>query len=135
MDKYIIYKNKYLDIKNLITHDNQLVGGKKKNKKIIKFSNLLYRVRYIHETSSPNFSNVLFFIDDPINIFWIWIFRIIQYSDFKTPNELKNLIVDIYEITIPLKLINFNKNNNNALQKYIKKREQKIENMTINKVS
>jgi hypothetical protein len=106
--KYYKYKNKYLSLKN------QMGGGGY----IIRYSETLYRVRSVSETNAPNFSHPLWFVDNLIDIFYVWKYRTTQHPTLD-PKVLKNLIVDIYEVIDPLKLFYFNRLKYSDVQRYI----------------
>jgi hypothetical protein len=97
--KYYKYKNKYYN----------LLGGINPTKfkyKNIKKNTILYRVRNIYEDNIPEFNRPLFFVDDPINLFYI-----LQWRKKQTPEiDIKKLSVDLFIVNDNMSVININNN-------------------------
>ena len=132
-EKYMKYKNKYIDIKG---------GGKSKeliNNKVITINKgtRLYRVRNLNNKEKLlNDGYNLFFVpnntkynnnDLLVNIFTLWQFRAFESNNDK---NVINLIVDVYEIknSLTLYLLDMNKSKKNNLLNFEKKINKKYSN-------
>lgn len=109
MDTYTTNRIIYLELKN------QYGGGN-----MIKYNNRLYRVRTIDENTRPNFSHPLWFVDNPYDIFWIWLYRENEKKELRQNHDTKQLMVDIYDVKSPLDLFSFNHLDYNDVLQYIK---------------